>query len=149
MISLFKNVLQLSHDYRYSCWDWCRQRICTKVPKELNSDKNKTTIEQLVRIILSLKWHHGNCVILRGAKLLTIKHAGVSVILLFQNILNEAIRWKKYHTEFLQTNNKILKNRFIKEAGYPSSLLEDYKNDFFLYMYNPAILSSKVKFNMF
>lgn len=30
-------------------------RICTKVPKELNSDKNKTTIEQLVRIILSLK----------------------------------------------------------------------------------------------
>lgn len=58
-------------------------RICTKVPKELNSDKNKTAIEQLVRIILSLKWHHGNCVILRGAKLLTIKHAGVSVILLF------------------------------------------------------------------
>lgn len=59
-------------------------RICTKVPKELNSDKNKTAIEKFVRIILSLKWHHGNCVILRGAKLLTIKHAGVSVILLFK-----------------------------------------------------------------
>lgn len=59
-------------------------RICTIEPKELNSDKNKTAIEKFVRIILSLKWHHGNCVILRGAKLLTIKHAGVSVILLFK-----------------------------------------------------------------
>lgn len=59
-------------------------RICTIVPKELNSDKNKTAIKKFVRIILSLKWHHGNCVILRGAKLLTIKHAGVSVILLFK-----------------------------------------------------------------
>lgn len=30
-------------------------RICTKVPKELNSDKNKTAIDKFVRIILSLK----------------------------------------------------------------------------------------------
>lgn len=27
-------------------------RICTKVPKELNSDKNKTAIEKFVRIII-------------------------------------------------------------------------------------------------
>lgn len=49
-------------------------------PEELNSDKNETAIEQFVRITFIFEmtsWKY--CVILLGAKLLTIKREGVSV----------------------------------------------------------------------
>lgn len=59
-------------------------RICIKVFKELNFDKNKIVIEKFVWIILFLKWYYGNCVILWGVKLLIIKYVGVLVIFLFK-----------------------------------------------------------------